>query len=121
MKSKIPAVAGDDRIPLKQKSAYAVGMLVNNLQAAALPAMFVILNLGLGMDPLLVGVLASVPRLFDALTDPMVGYISDNTQTKWGRRRPFIFIGALSSGLIYALMWQLPEGYSEGFYFWLFL
>ncbi|OUX37377.1 MAG: MFS transporter [Kiritimatiellaceae bacterium TMED266] len=121
MKSKKPAVVADDRISLKQKSAYAVGMLVNNLQAAALPAMFVILNLGLGMDPLLVGVLASIPRLFDALTDPMVGFISDNTRSRWGRRRPFIFVGALSSGLIYALMWQLPEGYSEGFYFWLFL
>ena len=74
---------------------------MNNLQAAALPAMFVILNLGLGMDPLLVGVLASIPRLFDALTDPMVGYISDNFRTRWGRRRPFIFVGALSAGLIY--------------------
>ena len=113
--------APEDRISVKQKSAYAIGMLVNNLQAAALPAMFVILNLGLGMDPLLVGVLASIPRLFDALTDPMVGYISDNFRTRWGRRRPFIFVGALSAGLIYALMWQLPEGYSETFYFWLFL
>ena len=113
--------APEDRISVKQKSAYAIGMLVNNLQAAALPAMFVILNLGLGMDPLLVGVLASIPRLFDALTDPMVGYISDNFRTRWGRRRPFIFVGALSAGLIYALMWQLPGGYSETFYFWLFL
>ena len=113
--------APEDRIPLKQKSAYAVGMLVNNLQAAALPAMFVILNLGLGMDPLVVGVLGSIPRFFDALTDPMVGYISDNVRTRWGRRRPFIFVGALTAGLIYALMWQLPEGHSESFYFWTFL
>ena len=40
--------AAEDRIPFFQKSAYAVGMFVNNLQAAALPAMVVILNLGLG-------------------------------------------------------------------------
>jgi GPH family glycoside/pentoside/hexuronide:cation symporter len=40
--------APEDRIPLQQKLAYAVGMFVNNLQAAALPAMVVILNLGLG-------------------------------------------------------------------------
>lgn len=113
--------APEDRVSLKQKSAYAIGMLVNNLQAAALPAMFVILNLGLGMDPLVVGVLGSIPRLFDAVTDPMVGYISDNTRTRWGRRRPFIFTGALTAGLIYALMWQLPEGHSQSFYFWTFL
>ncbi len=113
--------APEDRISLKQKSAYAVGMLVNNLQAAALPAMVVILNLGLGMDPLLVGLLGSIPRIFDAVSDPMLGYISDNTRTRWGRRRPFIFIGALTAGLIFALMWQLPPGHSQMFYFWIFL
>ena len=50
-------VSTEDRIPLGQKFAYAIGMLVNNLQAAALPAMMVILNLGLGMDPALVGII----------------------------------------------------------------
>jgi GPH family glycoside/pentoside/hexuronide:cation symporter len=113
--------APEDRISLKQKSAYAVGMLVNNLQAAALPAMVVILNLGLGMDPILVGLLGAIPRIFDAVSDPMLGYISDNTRTRWGRRRPFIFTGALSAGLIFALMWQLPAGHSDTFYFWTFL
>ena len=113
--------APEDRISLKQKSAYAVGMLVNNLQAAALPAMVVILILGLGMDPILVGILGAIPRIFDAISDPMLGYISDNTRTRWGRRRPFIFIGALTAGLIFALMWQLPEGHSQSFYFWTFL
>jgi len=47
--SKHYTTAPEDRISIVQKSAYAVGMLVNNLQAAALPAMVVILNLGLGM------------------------------------------------------------------------
>ena len=115
------ATAPEDRIPVRQMGAYAVGMFVNNLQAAALPAMVVILNLGLGMNPLLVGWIAAIPRVFDAISDPMVGYISDNTRTRWGRRRPFILIGALLSGLIFALMWQLHAGYSEMFYFWVFL
>lgn len=120
-KSKHYTTAPEDRISIKQKSAYAVGMFVNNLQAAALPAMVVILNLGLGMDPVLVGIIASVPRIFDALSDPMMGYISDNTRTRWGRRRPYIFIGAILSGIIFALMWQLPPGHSESFYFWVFM
>lgn len=101
----------EDRISFKQKSAYAVGMFVNNLQAAALPAMVVILNLGLGMDVMLVGLIGSIPRIFDAISDPVMGYISDNHRGKWGRRRPFIFIGALLAGLIFAVMWQLPSGY----------
>lgn len=111
----------EDRIPLRQKAAYAVGMIVNNLQAAALPAMMVILNLGLGMDPFLVGLIAAIPRAFDALSDPMVGYLSDHTRTRWGRRRPYIFVGALLAGLVFALMWQLPPGQTESFYFWVFL
>jgi len=105
--------APEDRISLKQKSAYAVGMLVNNLQAAALPAMVVILNLGLGMDVLWVGLIGAIPRIFDAVSDPMLGYISDHTRTRWGRRRPFIFVGALLAGIIFALMWQLPSGYID--------
>ena len=113
--------AREDRIPLRQKSAYAVGMFVNNLQAAALPAMVVILNLGLGMDPFLVGLISAIPRAFDAISDPMVGYISDNTRTRWGRRRPYILVGAILAGLVFALMWQLPVGQTESFYFWVFL
>lgn len=113
MSEKHYQTAAQDRISLKQKSAYAIGMLVNNLQAAALPAMVVILNLGLGMDPLWVGLIGAVPRIFDAISDPMIGYISDNSRTRWGRRRPFIFAGALTAGLIFALMWQLPSGYID--------
>jgi GPH family glycoside/pentoside/hexuronide:cation symporter len=111
----------EDRISLSQKSAYAIGMLVNNLQAAALPAMVVILNLGLGMDPILVGIIGFAPRIFDAVSDPMMGYISDNTRSRWGRRRPYIFVGALLAGIVFAAMWQLPAGHSENFYFWTFL
>ena len=111
----------EDRIPVQQKIAYAMGMLVNNLQAAAIPAMVVILNLGLGMDPVLVGVIGFIPRIFDAISDPLMGYLSDSTRTRWGRRRPYILFGAVAAGLIFALMWQLPPGHSEEFYFWMFL
>jgi GPH family glycoside/pentoside/hexuronide:cation symporter len=113
--------AAEDRIPLRQKAAYAVGMFVNNLQAGALPAMVVILNLGLGMNPFLVGLIAAIPRAFDAVSDPMVGFLSDHTRTRWGRRRPYMLVGALLAGLVFALMWQLPAGQSESFYFWVFL
>ncbi len=115
------STAAEDGIPIGQKFAYAVGMLVNNLQAAALPAMMVILNLGLGIDPALVGVIGFVPRIFDAVSDPMMGYISDNTRSRWGRRRPYILVGAILAGLVFAGMWQMPSGNSESFYFWFFL
>lgn len=116
-----PVIAPEDRIGWVQMASYAVGMLVNNLQAAALPAMMISLNLGLGMDPALVGIIGFIPRIFDAVSDPMMGYISDNTRSRWGRRRPYILVGAIVAGLIFIGMWQLQEGQSQSFYFWFFL
>jgi GPH family glycoside/pentoside/hexuronide:cation symporter len=113
--------AVEDRLAFMQKFAYGLGMLANNLQAAAIGALPIILNLGLGMDPRLVGYLGSIPRLFDAFVDPVIGHVSDNTRTRWGRRRPLIFVGAILSGIIFALMWQLYPGHSQMFYFWGFL
>jgi GPH family glycoside/pentoside/hexuronide:cation symporter len=113
--------APEDRISIPQKIAYSLGALVNNMQAAALGAMVVILNLGLGMNPALVGIIGFVPRLVDAVTDPVVGHISDNTRTRFGRRRPYLFWGAIFSGIIFALMWQPPAGQTQNFYFWFFL
>ena len=113
--------APQDRIPFSHKLIYGLGGLVNNLLAAAIGSMVIVLNLGLGMNPALVGLLGALPRLTDALTDPMMGYISDHTRSRWGRRRPYIFVGAIAAGLIYALLWQLPDGKSETFYFWFFL
>lgn len=113
--------APEDRIPIFQKAVYSIGALVNQTQAAAIGAMVLVLNLGLGMNPALVGLVGTIPRVLDAFTDPLIGYTSDNTRTKYGRRRPFIFFGALISGLFFALMFQLYKGQSEMYYFWYFL
>jgi GPH family glycoside/pentoside/hexuronide:cation symporter len=113
--------APEDRISFPHKLIYGLGGFVNNLLAAAIGGMVIILNLGLGMNPALVGLLGALPRLTDAITDPLMGYISDHTRTRWGRRRPYIFIGAIAAGVIYALLWQLPRGQAEGYYFWYFL
>jgi GPH family glycoside/pentoside/hexuronide:cation symporter len=111
----------EDKIPLSQKIIYGLGAFVNNLLSAAIGGMSIVLNLGLGMNPALVGLLGALPRLFDAFTDPLVGYISDQTNSRWGRRRPYIFVGAILTGVIFALLWQLPAGKSESYYFWFFL
>jgi len=113
--------APEDRIPFLQKIIYGTGAFVNNTLADAVGRLMIVLNLALGMDPALVGLVSALPRLTDALTDPLMGYISDNTRSRWGRRRPYIFVGAIAAGLVFALMWQLPRGYSDTFYFWVVL
>jgi GPH family glycoside/pentoside/hexuronide:cation symporter len=104
-----------------QKFSYGLGSIVNNLLGGAIGFMSIVLNVGLGINPALVGTLQAIPRFTDALTDPVMGYISDKTRSRFGRRRPYIFIGAICVGTIFALMWQLPAGHSEMFYFWFFL
>ncbi len=113
--------AEKDRVPLFQKIAYGMGALANNLVPASLGCMVIVLNLGLGMDPGKIGLILAISKLVDAIADPVIGYISDHTSFRWGRRRPYILIGVLLTGLIYALMWQLPAGHSQRFYFWFFL
>lgn len=113
--------APEDRIPFHHKVIYGLGAFANNTLADAIGRMMIVLNLGLGMSPALVGLLGALPRLTDALTDPLMGYASDNTRSRWGRRRPYIFIGAISVALVYIMLWQLPAGKSESWYFWYFL
>jgi GPH family glycoside/pentoside/hexuronide:cation symporter len=113
--------APQDRLSVGQKFSYGLGAIVNNLLGGAIGFMSIVLNVGLGMNPALVGTLQAIPRFTDALTDPLMGYISDNTKSRFGRRRPYIFCGAICVGVIFALMWQLPAGHSEMFYFWVFL
>jgi len=111
----------EDRIAFPKRIAYGMGAFVNNLLGAASGGMMIVLNLGLGMDPALVGWLGALPRLTDAFTDPVMGYISDNTRSRWGRRRPYIFCGAFLTAVLFALLWHLPHGKSETWYFVYFL
>ena len=113
--------ADEDRVSFGAKLAYGVGAFVNNMLAAAMGGMAIVLNLGLGMNPSLVGWLGALPRLTDAITDPLMGYISDNAHTRWGRRRPFIFVGAILSAITFVILWQIPADASETVQFTWFL
>jgi len=113
--------APQDRIPIFQKIIYSIGAFANTAQAAFIGQMVIVLNLGLGVNPALVGLVGAIPRIVDAISDPITGYISDNIRTRWGRRRPVIFFGAITGGICYALMFQLYKGHSEIYYFWYFL
>jgi len=110
-----------DRIPLGQKAAFGAGHLANNLFPGALSIFSFFLLTAFGMDPFLAGLLGGLPRLYDAITDPIMGYISDNTTSKWGRRKPYIFIGAIMTGIVFMVLWQLDPENSQTYNFWYFL
>lgn len=114
-------VSSKDRIPLGQKAAFGAGHLVNNLLPGSLGVFSFFLLTAFGMDPFLAGLLGGLPRFFDAITDPIMGYISDNTKSRFGRRKPYIFIGAILSGILFAFLWQLDPAASQMYNFWFFL
>lgn len=113
--------AAADRIPLSQKVAYGTGQISNVILAIAIANLApLVLTVELGVSAMLVGLAMGLPRVWDAFTDPVIGYLSDKTRSRWGRRKPFMFVGVVCVGVIFALMWQMPRGWSDMGYFWFF-
>ena len=97
------------KVGMGQKIAFGFGMLANQMFPAALGVFIIVLVQDLGFAALLWGIIQFAPRIFDAVTDPLMGFISDNTKSKWGRRRQYVFIGGIMMGIAYVAMWQLYE------------
>ncbi|OQA02249.1 MAG: Melibiose carrier protein [Planctomycetes bacterium ADurb.Bin401] len=103
-----------DKIPRGQKVAYGLGAMSTNVAVNSFSNLtLLIYNSGLGLNPVLLGIAQSVPRLWDAITDPMIGNLSDNTRSRFGRRIPYIFVGAFLLGLAFALLWMAPKGWNQ--------
>lgn len=104
-----------DRIPLRQKLMFSLGV---NTDYVATGLMMGVLwmpyfNIGMGIRPALLGMVLMILRGWDAVVDPIMGNLSDNTRTRWGRRRPFMAAGAVMTGALYPLFWYLPAGLGE--------
>ena len=111
----------NNSVPIGQKIAFGLGMLANQLFPALLSIFIVVLIQDLGFNPLLYGIIAFVPRFIDAITDPLMGFISDNTKSKWGKRRQYVFFGGILTGIAFILSWQLYPENGQVFNFWYFL
>ena len=101
------STAVQNKVPFGQKVAFGVGMLANQMFPAVLGIFMVVLVQDLGFPGWMWGVIYFFPRVFDSITDPIMGFISDNTKSRWGRRRQYVLIGAVIMGIAFITMWQL--------------
>jgi len=105
------ATKPEDRIPFSLLAAYGSGGIIPialfNIAGMLIGLMG---NISLGLSAFWLGVIMIIPRLWDALSDPIIGHLSDNTRTRWGRRRPFLLIGGLSVAVTFVIMWWIPKG-----------
>ena len=100
-----------DHLPIPTKLFYGLGTAVDMWGLWLYPSVaFAVFNMYLGISPWLVGLGLTLIRIFDAIVDPVVGWLSDNLRTKHGRRRPFILIAGILSGLaLPILFWVSPS------------
>ena len=89
--------------------------------SAAGVATMVFYNQILGVDPWLCGMVFFVASVVDAVSDPLVGSLTDNFRSRWGRRHPFMLFATLPLAAAFYLMYAPPDGLSELQYFWWFL
>ncbi len=110
------------RVPFGQKVAFGLGMLANQMFPAALGIFMVVLVQDMGFPTWMWGILFFLPRAYDAILDPIMGFISDNTRSKWGRRRQYVFAGAVLLGIGFVAMGQLhrSDGLTHNFAYFLF-
>ncbi|SDU02714.1 glycoside/pentoside/hexuronide:cation symporter, GPH family [Verrucomicrobium sp. GAS474] len=109
-----PIVSPGDRIPLFQKAMFGAGFGVDSIAMGLLTSLFWMpyFNIGLGLDPVLLSTVLVILQVWNAMIDPVMGNLSDNTRTRWGRRRPFMFVGAILTGASFIAIWHIPVGVS---------
>jgi len=99
-------------------SLYGSGAVADAVVQAALASfLFFYLTAVCGLSNTLTGVSLFVALAVDAVADPLVGSISDNSHTRWGRRHPFMLAGAAPLAIALGLLFSIPSGLSGG---WLF-
>lgn len=99
-----------EKLTFWQKAAYAIGDFGNSVgPGTIIPFWYTIFLTDIvRLDLKLVSLFWLIVTLWDAVNDPLFGFLSDHTRTRWGRRRPYLLFGAVPFGVFFALLWVIP-------------
>ncbi|MGD0338381.1 MAG: MFS transporter [Bacteroidota bacterium] len=98
------------RLSVFQKFYWGLGGFAENLaNNALLSLIYPIFAVGMGISPFFIGLALTGSRIVEVITDPMIGNLSDNTKSRWGRRRPWIFIGSILMSILFVAIWFTPR------------
>tara|TARA_B110001452_G_scaffold94406_1_gene77991 strand:- start:2263 stop:3687 length:1425 start_codon:yes stop_codon:yes gene_type:complete len=104
---------GQLKVSPANKIAYGIGSVAFGIKGNGFDY-FILLFYSqvMGVDAYLVGLALLIALLVDAFSDPLIGYFSDNTHHKWGRRHPFMYAAAIPVAVSYFFMWNPPASLS---------
>ena len=101
----------DHQVSLGVRIAYGIGSIADGVKNVAFNAFLVLYyTTVLGLPGTLSGLAIFIALCVDAITDPLVGSISDNFRSRWGRRHPFMLFAALPMALCLFSLFSPPEG-----------
>jgi len=100
------------------KLAFASGSLEEAMVGAAGIATMLFYNQVLGVSAALCGTAFLIASIIDAVSDPLVGALSDSVRTRWGRRHPFMFLSALPLAISFYCLYQPPDLSELGLFVW---
>ena len=105
-------------LPLTARFAYGLGIWSIALPDTLLTIFFLYFLTGIaGLRPILAGAVLLIGRIWDAINDPLIGWLSDRTRTVWGRRYPWMVVGVLPLVACLGLLWWAPPITHQGFLF----
>jgi GPH family glycoside/pentoside/hexuronide:cation symporter len=104
------ATPESEKLSLSTKLAYGAGDAGAGITVTILTfSLLVFFTNVAGLDPRTAGYILAIGKIWDAINDPIVGFLSDRTRSRWGRRHPWMIWGAIPFGIFFFLQWIVPH------------